>query len=94
VFSDADESDKLERLCRYISHPVISEQRLSIADHRKVRYELKSPYRDGTTHVFFDPIDFIGKLAALISPPRLNLTRFGLPASMVYLRPIAIFAPK
>jgi hypothetical protein len=37
---------------------------------------LKTPYRDGTTHVFFDPIDFIGKLAALIPPPRLNLTRF------------------
>jgi hypothetical protein len=41
-----------------------------------VRYELKIPYRDGTTHVFFDPIDFVGKLVALIPPPRLNLTRF------------------
>lgn len=35
-----------------------------------------TPYRDGTTHVFFDPIDFIGKLVALIPPLRLNLTRF------------------
>jgi hypothetical protein len=41
-----------------------------------LRYELKAPYRDGTTHVFFDPLDFIGKLAALILPPRINLTRF------------------
>jgi len=47
-----------------------------MTDHGKVRYELKTPYRDGTTHVFFNPIDFIGKLAALIPPPRLNLTRF------------------
>jgi hypothetical protein len=47
-----------------------------MTDHGKVRYELKTPYRDGTTHVFFDPLDFIGKLAALIPPPRLNLTRF------------------
>nr|WP_250884147.1 transposase [Glaciecola sp. XM2] len=69
-------TEKLERLCRYISRPAISEQRLSMTDHGKVRYELKTPYRDGTTHVFFDPIDFIGKLAALIPPPRLNLTRF------------------
>ena len=76
VFADADEPDKLERLCRYISRPAISEQRLSMTQHEKVRYELKTPYRDGTTHVFFDPIDFIGKLAALIPPPRLNLTRF------------------
>jgi hypothetical protein len=76
VFANADEPDKLERLCRYISRPAISERRLSTTDHGKVRYELKTPYRDGTTHVFFDTIDFIGKLAALIPPPRLNLTRF------------------
>ena len=76
VFANADEPEKLERLCRYISRPAISEQRLSMTDHGKVRYELKTPYRDGTTHVFFDPLDFIGKLAALIPPPRLNLTRF------------------
>jgi hypothetical protein len=76
VFANADEPGKLERLCRYISRPAISEQRLSMTDHGKVRYELKTPYRDGTTHVFFEPIDFIGKLAALIPPPRLNLTRF------------------
>ena len=62
VFANADEPEKLERLCRYISRPAISEQRLSITDQGKVRYELKTPYRDGTTHVFFYPIDFIGKL--------------------------------
>ena len=76
VFADADAPDKLERLCRYISRPAISEQRLSMTQHEKVLYELKTPYRDGTTHVFFEPLDFIGKLAALIPPPRLNLTRF------------------
>ncbi|WP_435787369.1 transposase [Alteromonas sp.] len=89
VFANADEPEKLERLCRYISRPAISEQRLSMTQHGKVRYELKTPYRDGTTHVFFDPVDFIGKLAALIPPPRLNLTRFGLPASSAYLRQTA-----
>jgi hypothetical protein len=76
VFAKADEPDKLERLCRYISRPAISEQRLSMTQHGQVRYELKTPYRDGTTHVFFSSTDFIGKLAALIPPPRLNLTRF------------------
>jgi hypothetical protein len=48
VFANADEPEKLERLCRYISRPAISEQRLSITQHGKVRYELKTPYRDGT----------------------------------------------
>ena len=39
------------------------------------RYQLKTPYRDGTTHVIFEPLDFIAKLAALVPKPRVNLTR-------------------
>jgi len=39
-------------------------------------YELKTPYRDGTTHVIIEPVDFIAKLAALVPLPRVNLTRF------------------
>jgi len=31
-----------------------------------VRYTLKTPYRDGTTHVIFEPEDFIARLAALV----------------------------
>jgi hypothetical protein len=46
-----------------------------------VRYQLKTPYRDGTTgdwrsHVIFEPLDFIARLAALVPKPRVNLTRF------------------
>jgi len=37
---------------------------------------LKTPYRDGTTHVIFDPLDFIARLAALVPKPRVNLARF------------------
>jgi hypothetical protein len=39
-----------------------------------VRYQLKTPYSDGTTHIIFKPLDFIAKLAALV--PRVNLTWF------------------
>ncbi len=76
VFADAEQPDKLERLCRYIARPAISEERLSLTSTGKVRHELKTPYNDGTTHVFFEPLDFMGKLAALVPPPRLNLVRF------------------
>ncbi len=38
--------------------------------------QLKTPYRDGTTHVIFQPLDFIARLAALVPKPRVNLTRF------------------
>ena len=45
---------KLERLCRYIARPAVSEKRLSLTANGQVRYQLKTPYRDGTTHVIFD----------------------------------------
>ncbi len=70
------ERKKLERLCRYISRPAVSEKRLALTSQGKVRYQLKTPYRDGTTHVIFEPLDFIAKLAALVPKPRVNLTRF------------------
>ena len=72
----AHQRDKLERLCRYISRPAVSEKRLSLTSTGKIRYELKTPYRNGTTHVIFEPVDFIARLAALVPKPRVNLTRF------------------
>ena len=53
--ANAHQRKKLERLCRYIAWPAISEKRLSLTGQGKVRYELKTPYRDGTTHVIFIP---------------------------------------
>ncbi len=41
-----------------------------------MRYTLKTPYRDGTTHVVFEPLDFIARLAALVPRPRAHLTRY------------------
>ena len=76
VAARADERKKLERLCRYISRPAVSEKRLSLTKHGDVRYQLKTPYRDGTTHVIFEPLDFIARLATLVPKPRVNLTRF------------------
>ena len=41
-----------------------------------MRYQLKTPYRDGTTHVELEPLDFLARLAALVLRPRANLTRY------------------
>jgi hypothetical protein len=76
VAAQAWERQKLERLCRYISRPAVSERRLSLPPSGNIRYQLKTPYSDGTTHVIFEPLDFIAKLAALVPKPRVNLTRF------------------
>jgi hypothetical protein len=55
---------------------VVSERRLSLTSNGNIRYQLKTPYRDGTTHVIFEPLDFMARLAALVPKPRVNLTRF------------------
>ena len=43
------ERKKLERTCRCISHPVLSEARLELTDQGMVRYALETAYQDGTT---------------------------------------------
>ena len=73
---EANQRDRLEKLCRYITRPAIANERLSLNDRGQVIYRFKQPFRDGTTHVVLDPMDFIARLAALVPRPRLNLTRF------------------
>ena len=68
VAARAHERKKLERLCRYIARPAVSEKRLSLLSNGHVRYELKTPYRDGTTHVIFEPLDFIARLLRRVRP--------------------------
>ena len=72
----ANQRDKLERLCRYVARPAVATRRLTLTRHGQIRYELKTPYRDGTTHVIFEPLDFIARLVALVPKPRVNLTRY------------------
>jgi hypothetical protein len=76
VACQAHQRDRLERLCRYITRPALCLDRLSINAAKQVVYELKNPYRDGTTHILFNPEDFIARLAALVPRPRINLTRY------------------
>jgi hypothetical protein len=42
---------KLERLYRYVSRPPVATERLAMTSSGQVRYQLKTPYRDGTTHI-------------------------------------------
>ena len=67
---------KLERLCRYVSRPPVATDRMALTASGHVRYTLKTPYRDGTTHIVLEPLDFMARLAALVPPPRMHLTRY------------------
>jgi hypothetical protein len=66
----------LERLCRYISRPPLAADRLKVLPGGRLSYQLKAPWRNGTTHVIFEPLEFLEKLAALIPAPRTNLIRY------------------
>ena len=76
VSCEGHQKAKRERLCRYIARPPVAAPRLSLSSTGKVVYTLKTPYRDGTTQVAFEPVDFIARLAALVPKPRVNLTRY------------------
>ena len=67
---------ELERLCRYITRPAIANQRLKRNPAGQVVLQLKSPYRDGTTHIVMSPLELMQRLAALVPRPRLHLIRF------------------
>jgi len=54
----------------------VAEERLALTERGDVRVQLKSAYRDGTTHVVLEPLDFLARLAALVPPPRMHLTRY------------------
>jgi hypothetical protein len=86
VSCERHERNKRERpggvpLCRYIARPAVAVPRLSLSSTGKVVYTLKTPYRDGTTQVAFDPVDFIARLAALVPKPRVNGTGTPSPAT-------------
>ncbi len=63
-------------MCRYVTRQAVSTERLSLTAQGNARYRLKTPYRDGTTDVVFEPLDFIARLTALVPMLRVNLTRY------------------
>ena len=69
---EAGETSRLEHLCRYVARPPVSTKRLSLTRNGKVLYQLRVPFRDGTSHFVFEPLVFIERLAALVPPPRMH----------------------
>ncbi|MGH8523327.1 MAG: transposase [Gammaproteobacteria bacterium] len=72
----AHQRKKLEHLCRYITRPAIANERLTLNRAGQVVLTLKTPYRDGTTHLVMSPLEFLQRLAALVPRPRLHIIRF------------------
>jgi hypothetical protein len=71
----ANERQALEQLCRYITRPALANERVQTNAAGQVVLELKTPWRDGTTHLVMSPLEFMQRLAALVPRPRLYLMR-------------------
>ena len=90
----ADQRKELEQLCRYIARPAIANERLKRNRAGQIVLQLKSPYKDGTTHIVMEPLEFMERLAALVPRPRLHLIRFhGVLAPNARLRSKIVPAP-
>ena len=72
----ADERQRLEQLCRYITRPALANERVQCNSAGQVVLKLKTAWRDGTTHIVMSPLEFMQRLAALVPRPRLHLIGF------------------
>jgi hypothetical protein len=68
--------DRLEQVCRYALRPAVAGERLRLTPQGRVRLRLRHPYRDGTTHLVFEPLALLARLAVLIPRPRVNLVLY------------------
>jgi hypothetical protein len=73
VWVGARDRARLEQLCRYLLRPPLADGRLRLLGDGRVRVQLKRAWSDGTTHLFFEPVEFLEKLAALTPRPAINL---------------------
>jgi Putative transposase len=73
VWVGPNDRARLEQLCRYVLRPALAEDRLRRLADGRVRVELKRPWSDGTTHLLFEPLELLEKLAALTPRPEINL---------------------
>ncbi len=66
----------IARLMKLLTRPALSEERIQVNAAGQVQLELKTPWRDGTTHLVLSPLAFLQRLAALVPRPRLHLIRY------------------
>lgn len=72
----ARDRQRLERLCRYVARPPLALERLEELRDGRLAYRLKTPWRDGTTHVLMERTELLERLAPLVPPPRAHQVRY------------------
>jgi len=72
---EAHDRKRLEQLCRTITRPALSDERVQLNAAGQVELKLKTPWRDGTTHLVMSPLEFMQRLAARATEGRPSGTR-------------------
>ncbi len=77
-FVPAQDREALERLCRYGLRAPFSQERLSLRPDGMVVYRPRRPWPNaqGSTYLILEPLDFLRRLAALISYPYSHQVRY------------------
>jgi Putative transposase len=69
----------------------LSDERVQLNAAGQLELQLKTPWRNGTTHLVMSPLEFMQRLAALVPRPRLRLIRVhGVLAPNAKLRPLVV----
>ena len=76
VHCGAGDRQALEPLCRHITRPALANERVQTNAAGQVVLRLKTPWRNGTTHLVMSPLECMQRLAALVPRPRLHLIRW------------------
>jgi Putative transposase len=66
---EAHDRKRLEQLRRCITRPALSDERVQLNATGQVELKLKTPWRDGTTHLVMSPLEFMQRLVAWCRDP-------------------------
>ena len=91
----------LERLLRYCARPPFALEHLQQLDAEHLVYHSPKPGLDGSSDLVLTPLELIGKIAALVPPPRSHRHRyFGvlapnspMRAAVIAMAPVVVIAP-
>jgi hypothetical protein len=64
------------RLLRYALRPPFAYDQITLTPDGRIAFALRKPRRNGDTHRFFTPTQFLRRLAWLVAPPRQHLIRY------------------
>jgi hypothetical protein len=87
----ANDRARLEQPCRYLLRPPLAQERLQRRADGRILVKLKTAWHHGASHLLFEPLEFLEKLAALTPRPESNLLIYhGVLAPHAEWRPRAV----